>query len=261
MNLRIGNKAYCPFNLFLRSRWQGKEKALNREQELIELAHDFVNKYGFTALNMDKLAAQCSYSKGTVYNHFKSKEDLISALAIYGLTTLNELIAKAAMFEGTTREKSLALHYAYHLYSRVEPTLFNCVVSAGTPSVKEKSSQWRLDSIMKLDSQISQTSMDVMQQAIDNNDLPVTTQDKLLSLTFANWAMGYGTIVLLNSSLSSEMIIQNREQHTLLNNINMLLDGMEWQALSAEVDYQTTWRRIEQQIFAEEVSQLTKQQG
>ncbi|MEI8630976.1 hypothetical protein P4S72_00430 [Vibrio sp. PP-XX7] len=43
---------------------------------------------------------------------------------------------------------------------------------------------------------------------------------------------------------------------SLLNNINMLLDGLKWLPLSTEQDYQMVWQQIEQEIFDEEMRQL-----
>lgn len=256
MNFLPFKKDHCPFANFLRKHLCSKEKHLERERDLIQLAHQMVNEEGFSTLNMDKLAAKSAYSKGTIYNHFNSKEDLISALAIYGLTTLNELMEKSFTFEGTTREKCLAAHYAYLLYSRMEPTLFSCAITATTPSVIEKSSQWRLDGIRELDQNISGVGMRVMTTAIANKELPESVSDKLASITFANWALGFGSITLMNSPLISEILSEAKSRMPLLANINFLLDGMGWQLYSTEFDYELTWARIEKELFAEEVTQL-----
>lgn len=52
-----------------------KQQAIaDREVELIQLAKSLVQEQGFANLTMDKLTSASSYSKGTIYNHFCSKE-------------------------------------------------------------------------------------------------------------------------------------------------------------------------------------------
>lgn len=63
-----------------------KQQAIaNREMELIELAQELVKEQGFANFTMDKLTSRSPYSKGTIYNHFCSKEDVVLALCIHSL--------------------------------------------------------------------------------------------------------------------------------------------------------------------------------
>ncbi len=63
-----------------------KQQAIaDREVELVQLAKTIVEEQGFTNLTMDRLTALSAYSKGTIYNHFCSKEDVIIALCIDGI--------------------------------------------------------------------------------------------------------------------------------------------------------------------------------
>ncbi len=61
-----------------------EEKKAVRKRFLEEAAKHFA-KYGFEAANINEIALSASYSKGTIYNYFKSKEELFG-----------EVIAEAA---------------------------------------------------------------------------------------------------------------------------------------------------------------------
>jgi len=41
-----------------------------------------------------------------------------------------------------------------------------------------------------------------------------------------------------------------------MNNINLLLDGLNWHPLSNEFDYQSTLKRVAEEIFPEELAVL-----
>ena len=64
---------------------------------------------GYAGLSMDRLAEATEYSKGTIYQHFSTKEDLITALAVESSEQRLALMAKARTFRGRPRERMLAL--------------------------------------------------------------------------------------------------------------------------------------------------------
>lgn len=125
----------CP----LEQRFSKKQQAIaDREQELLHIAHQLVKAEGYANLTMDKLTAASPYSKGTIYNHFSSKEDVITALCNSALRHEISLFKKAELFNGSSREKALALHQAYLLSAKMQPILFSCLLTAKSPWVQEK---------------------------------------------------------------------------------------------------------------------------
>jgi hypothetical protein len=62
----------------------------------------------------------------------------------------------------------------------------------------------------------------------------------------------------LAASASEAKAVNRLDPNTLLlQNIGILLDGMNWQPLSKDWDYQKTWQRVEEEIFADDL-QLIK---
>ena len=55
-----------------------------REEQILEVARGMLVTDGYHGLNMERIADEVQASKGTVYNHFNSKEDLMCALCIKG---------------------------------------------------------------------------------------------------------------------------------------------------------------------------------
>src|SRR5271166_1581209 len=83
-----------------------------RESLILEHAARLLARDGFQDLNLDELAAAAEYSKGTLYLHFKTKEDLVLAVATRAVKHRADLLQRAAAFSGTTRERARAMAFA-----------------------------------------------------------------------------------------------------------------------------------------------------
>ncbi|GAA0368442.1 TetR/AcrR family transcriptional regulator [Bowmanella denitrificans] len=256
MNFRLScnkDNERCLFKKFKNKRQQA---IAEREQELLCLAEKLMEEHGFSGLTMDKLVAACDYSKGTVYNHFSSKEDLICALCSKCMTLELELFARAITFDGNGRERVLAVCFAYWLHAVLNPTLFYCVLIAKTPAVAERASPARLEGQLALEMQLSDTCNSLFAAAVDSGDLPKPTSLPFEAFSFAAWATAFGTNALLQAASTSQLIKGLDAQQALLFNTNLLLDGMQWTPLSSQWNYQGSWQRIGKELFADELRTL-----
>lgn len=234
-----------------------KQKAIaDREQELLFIAKKLVEEEGFHNFTMDKLTKASDYSKGTIYNHFSSKEDVITALCTVALRQEMSFFNRAKAFEGNTRERALAFHVAYVMSAKVEPVLFNCVLTAKTPWVMQKASPERLQQQLELEQECTALVDSMFHEALASGDLKISTSNGIDSLVFANWSVAFGGIALMSSASTCHSITRLRDHNVFLFNINTLLDGLGWQPLSDSFDYQRTWKRVEETIFSEELKML-----
>ena len=235
-----------------------QQQIADREHELLHIAKQLVEQDGFNNFTMDKLTAASPYSKGTIYNHFSSKEDVITALCTSALRHEMSFLKRALAFEGTTRERVLALHVAYVTSAKVEPVLLNCLMTAKTPWVMQKASKERLQVQEELEQQCTQLIDAAMTAAVQSGDLKLSSNSGLDCVSFANWAVTFGSIALLSSANSCHSIARVKDHNVFLFSINCVLDGLNWQPLSHAWDYQRTWQRIEQEIFSAELDALDK---
>lgn len=250
--MHLSNK--CPIQKCISSRRQ-QEKVMKREQEIITLAHELADEEGFAGLTIDKIVKRASCSKGTIYNHFSSKEDLITALSIRALSLVIELFKKALTYPGNSREKVIAISFAYNLYSQLEPTLFMCCLSSKTPSVIEKTSPERYAQMIQKEMEMTQLCDQVTQAGIDDSSLVLPKNMDVADYTFAMWAMSFGTNSLLINIKESVSIDRLSPNDIVLKNISILLDGMKWRPLTDEFDYSKTWGKLED-FFSEYISLL-----
>ncbi|MGF1698000.1 TetR/AcrR family transcriptional regulator [Vibrio kyushuensis] len=234
-----------------------KQQAIaDREVELTLLAKELVQEQGFGNLTMDKLTAASPYSKGTIYNHFCSKEDVILALCIHSLRTEALLFARIGEFEGNTRERVIAMHVALRIYARTEPVLSTCAIMAKSPWVLEKALPERVTELNKLEEMVIAQADELTNLAAEIGDLKFSPGVGSDAIVFANWSIAFGSNALTQNASNSHCISRLQDPFSVLHNANMLLDGLGWKPLSTEWDYRKTWRRVERELFSEEVAYL-----
>lgn len=224
------------------------QKLAERETELIQLTHQLVDQIGFANLTMDKLVSASVYSKGTIYNHFGSKEDLLAALGGYSISFILELMEKASSYPGLARERALALNFAYQLYTQLEPALSLCVLSCKTPTVIDKASAKQMQNLKTKEMQIFEYIDQVFNDGIADGSLPVKSglsqQQQIALYSFSGWALSFGATTLASQSGETLGVTRLKQNNLLLQSVNLLLDGMNWQPLSSQFDYQQSWGNI-----------------
>jgi len=99
-------------------------------QARIERAAEHVFAYrGVNAATMDDIARQSGVSKGALYLHFESKEQLYLSLAVRSLQDLIQKLEATTATAGTGFERTAAIVDTYARYSLSEPARF-CLAGA-----------------------------------------------------------------------------------------------------------------------------------
>ncbi|WP_348730901.1 TetR/AcrR family transcriptional regulator [Rheinheimera texasensis] len=215
-----------------------------REQALLKLAQQILRQDGFAGLTMDRLTALSDVSKGTLYNHFSSKEDVLTALSVDSLERLQQLFRLALGFSGHSRERALALHHAYHRFSAAEPTLFLCLLTAATPGVMEKSSPERLQRRQQLETELLTMCQTVLAAALADGSLTLPAGAAVEQYAFINWALAFGCNALFAPLRQLGLFAGLEAGQINIHSISLLFDGMGWLPLSPDWDYQASWQRI-----------------
>ncbi len=226
-----------------------------REARILEVARQMLAEGGYLGLNMDRIAAKMEYAKGTIYQHFRNKEEIIIALANETLARRTEMFARAAAFTGRSRERMVAMGVAYQLYVRLHPDHSDLEQIVGAPSIWEKTSPEAREKMQACKGRCIGIIDGVIRDAIAQGDLelpePVTPDD----LRFGLWALALGGHCLVASSPGDSLAehgVQNPFR-TLDYISMMLLDGFGWRPLSNEHDYEATYRRVQEEVFSDEM--------
>ncbi|MEP7284362.1 MAG: TetR/AcrR family transcriptional regulator [Chloroflexota bacterium] len=78
----------------MKTSYKEREKQ-RREQDILETAAQLLIERGYVNLNMDDLAETVGISKPTLYQHFKSKDELVAQIVIRNFALMEERIAES----------------------------------------------------------------------------------------------------------------------------------------------------------------------
>lgn len=96
----------------------------HREQLILETAKRLFDEHGYDGVSMDQIAEAVEYSKGVLYKHFASKDELYMALCADELDRLARRFEEAARGGGTARERLIRIGEVYINECLSEPGWF-----------------------------------------------------------------------------------------------------------------------------------------
>mgnify|MGYP005836246941 CR=1 FL=1 len=73
------------------------KRNLERETRILDAAGALIVRYGFAKTTMDDIAAEAAVSKGALYLHFRSKDDLFEALILRESEAISERLLDAVL--------------------------------------------------------------------------------------------------------------------------------------------------------------------
>lgn len=232
-----------------------QQEIRRREQMLLGLARTMLVEDGFANLGLDRLAEAAEYSKGTIYQHFSSKEDLVAALAIQSCETRLDLFARASRLPGISRERILALVAADEIFAQRYPHYYQSEMIIRMANLDARASSERRDRLEQLEQQILKIAFGLVREGVEQGDLTLAKPWTPEKVTFALFCQDIGghMAVMNYGSVVGKMGITSTSPH-LLDNLNLLLDGLQWKPLSMSFDYSATVARVADQILSDEGS-------
>lgn len=234
-----------------------------REMLILDTSQMLMHEYGYNFLTMDKIAEAVEYSKGTLYNHFASKEDIVGSLCCRSLNNLISIFQRAYDYQGSTRERYAAIGIGYSLYNQLHPMDSHNVQTVKTNAVREKVSAEKLAELNSLEHEVTLITQRIVQEAIDCGDLNKKYQDHVKTIVFGCWSMHFGAVLLNQSDIPLNQLGFSPVVKMLWQNSNIYLDGYQWQPLSNtpnnNINNEVLFEKISTAVFADEIAQLTQE--
>ena len=224
-----------------------------RETALLGIARKMLIEQGYAGLSMDRLAEATEYSKGTIYQHFSAKEDLITALAVESSEGRLALMGKARTYRGRPRERMLALGFADELFFRLYPHYFRSELIIHMAGLDSRASSGRREAMARQDRCVATWLREIVQEAAQIGDLPGASIATAGEVAFSIFSMAIGThLCVINFPHVVEQLGVESPWNSMRDNVHALLDGLGWQPLRSEWDYALTYERIIREVFSDE---------
>ena len=239
-------------------RFVNEATLLEREHELLDAALKIISQVGLVGLTMDKLVAGVGYSKGTVYNHFSSKEDVFAGLCNRNMKNVASLFVRAVAIPTLTfREHMTALGFAYMLSILMAPENLTLLMQSKT-DMFEKASKARQEEHERIDAELFGIVQSVIHSAVVEQELSLESVGMTIDeVTFAFWATTFGTVgLLLNGarrcSITHALELENR----VISNGQLIMNGLGWRQASRDVDELLLY--LKTKVFKTEVDELSQ---
>ena len=231
----------------------------HRESQILELAREMLLEHGYHGLSMDRIAEALEYSKGTIYQHFSCKEEILLALANEALDARVRMFRRAAAFRGRPRERMAGVGVATELFAGLYPHHLQVEQVVRLNSVWEKTSEQRRNLMRTCETQCMGTVGGIVRDADAVGDLTLPTTMEPEHVVFGLWSMNYGAQSIAGSSDTLAEIGIADPLKSLRDNCNHLLDGYDWKPLTSELDYDDCRARIAEEVFPNESAMLRNQ--
>ena len=216
-----------------------------REQKILTVARSMVVREGYQALSMERIADAVEYSRGTIYNHFSCKEEIIIALAEKGAAKRVEMFQEAASYQAASRFRMLSICYAAERFVINFPDHFLFEQIFGLDSVREKTSVQRQQLIHTCEIQCMGIVTGVVRDAIAHGDLTLPETITPERLVFGLWALTTGAYGLAFTSQSLPQIGVTDLHSIVRTHVCHLLDGYDWSPLSTTHNVDEVFLKIE----------------
>jgi AcrR family transcriptional regulator len=219
-----------------------------REARILELARPMVASGGLAALSMDTIAQLLNSAKGTVYNHFPNKEEIVLALAVQAVETRLALFNHAVMMRENPRARISAIGIACEMYADHFRELFLTEILVRNENVLEKTSTKRQEVLRNCEGRCMHVVAGVVRDGVACGDLQLRTNQTAEDIVFGLWSLVYGGLLIEATSPSLTSVGINHPRQAIRLNCNAMLDGIGWMPLYKRDQYERLTHKIEKHL-------------
>lgn len=233
----------------------GQVELDDRESDFLRVARKLFLERGVDGLTMEQLAREAGFSKGIIYQHFSSREDVLAALCVQSDLFRLGLLEKAAMFKGSSRERALAVAKAEYLLYRLHPEYWLTEQLASMLSLTAKVSPARKTALDSASLRCADVALGVIRDAIScgDLDLPAGMNPEKLLLALLSQNIGIFLVNRHSTLAKSWEVDLPVTQEQLLH---YTCDGFGWKPFTCDWDYAATVQRIWREVFPVQAAQI-----
>lgn len=220
-----------------------------RREEILDGAHDFLVEEGLPAFGMAALANRLPFSKGTLYNCFTSREDVVVAVLARKARQCHSLFRRAASFRGKPRERFFAISIAADIDIRQDRLRSQFLADE---EILAAASVENRETFLLQHEAIVSLLVGIVEEGIRLQHLPAQTDP--LCVTHAAWSLYVGSDELRYRGFIHPELNQRQFEEHRLPMFNALLDGFQWQPYANQLDFPALRHRILEEIFPEETA-------
>jgi AcrR family transcriptional regulator len=172
---------------------KASQKRRDREKQelrrkILAAATDLFLEYGYEEFSLRQVAEEIGYSPGTIYLHFKDKDDLVFSIADEGFLRFGQTLENAATGTDDPLQRLIDMSQAYILFGLQNPEHYQLMFMQRTDYLFDRPEE---DFIPRIN------SFDILQQAVDQAIAAgVVRNVSSLAIADSIWAQFHGIVAL-----------------------------------------------------------------
>ncbi len=229
-----------------------------RHEAILDAARSILIAEGYQNLTMDRLGDAIEYSRGTIYQHFKNKQEVTGAVLLQAESRLGRLMEKGLSYQHEhPRIQILGTAVAYEIFFTLYPDDFGVLEVINFRQLKESLPADVSQGMDQLSHNVLTQLQNSINAAADKGELtfPDGYNAKMLILGLFTVAGSLFSMIHQKDPLLDYLKIDQPINMVRLNR-QLFLDGLGWQPLSTRQDYRQAYREILTTVFKEELDKL-----
>ena len=223
-----------------------------REARLLETAGQILLHEGLSQLSMERLAEELETAKGTIYNHFPNREEVLLALAVKAINKRLALFDAASMSQGNPKERMLAVNVACEIYVVHYPQYFMVENIVRHSAIWDRGSEARRNLLRSEEGRCMTLVSGIVRAAIASADLTLPAGISPEEMALSLWSLTYGSYLINITSPSLKDIGINDVHRAVRVGCFKTVDGFGWKPFWTEEEHARTFIQIRKTVFPDE---------
>lgn len=238
-----------------------KQAIQEREAKILQLARSTILSDGYNGMSLDSLAGQLGVSRGTIYNHFSCKEEIILALLVETMDIRRSMFQKAAAHTDLPRVRMAAIGVACELFVRRYPDHFRFEQIVKLDSIWNKTTEKRRGLVKTCQLQCVSIVAGIIRDGIAQQHLRLPDHISPEAMVFGLWSLSEGSYANIATSDSIKELGMRDPFLSVRHNLHNLLDGYGWAPLTSERDYESEFEELARVVFPEFPTRLQQERS
>lgn len=240
-----------------------KQRDLQCRVDLIlRVGRELLLTSGYRGLTMARVAEITEYSKGTIYQHFSCKEEIVQKLVAKSTDKLVQLLLRVESYQGSALLKLRLVAEAMFLFYRLYPVEFSLLPTIRSKAVRERISAQHYAELESREQDAIDIVEGIISEGVKSYELEL---DKALfpeELAAGVWYMLYGALNLHEGKSQEEDEI-DRYFQLIRKNFQYYVACWPWVSPNDDrlglVDLEHCVDAGKNELFIEEIARLHKQ--
>lgn len=214
-----------------------KQREIQERDELIlRTSRNLFHTKGYHNVTMDMIAKEVEYSKGTIYQHYSSKEAIISALCLRFSKVILALFEQIYEYENIPAYLKMIMlleaEQVIHEYAQCDHDLINLLKTETFSAKLDVDTLHEMSCHVEL---IMKQVMNIVQEAVENGELVLKAPATVESISLGGWAMIEGTYEIAEKhTFEVGSITSKYVKNMLIANSLIFLRGSGWDSIPVD---------------------------